>query len=441
MSGFDALLVSPDKGTLLSLLTGATRLKNRVQHPKVVECRDYKQWYWFFRYWHDEILPDGSVKTSRKRHICGPSKGPEAISYKRAVEMRDDFLRDLNAAPSKCEAAAVEEKPPEPGQIVFGKLAELWRANYVEKVAAGRPMIAAPTRAVYVNALDKHILPRWKEARLADLRARDVLVWLQEEAESWHMMAQLRGVMSGIITKAIEWEVLPETFANPIQRVKLPKKWEVREKRILTEEQTALVLARLYGEGNRLICETCLDTGTRISEVTGLMIKHVDLAKGTIQIAQRNWRGDIDDPKTEKGKRVLALGNLVDRYRAWIAKLKLNGPDAWVFPQEEDLKQPRRDSGVRQALKAAAALEGLDFAGFGPHSLRRANITWRQEVGGSAIEASKIAGHANTKITEEYTIVQLRRQEELTRRVQDKRAKAAKRAKGVVEIRKEQAVA
>ena len=119
------------------------------------------------------------------------------------------------------------------------------------------------------------------------------------------------------------------------------------------------------------------------------------------------------------------------------------------------------DSGVRQALKRAAHAEGCDFPGFGPHSLRRANITWRQEVGGSSIETSKIAGHANTKITEEYTIVQLKRQEvggssietskiaghastaiteeytfvqlkrqdELTRRIQDKRAKAAKKDK------------
>ncbi len=44
---------------------------------------------------------------------------------------------------------------------------------------------------------------------------------------------------------------------------------------------------------------------------------------------------------------------------------------------------------------------------------------------------SKIAGHANTKITEEYTIVQMKRQEELTRRIQDKRAKAARRSKNL----------
>ena len=92
---------------------------------------------------------------------------------------------------------------------------------------------------------------------------------------------------------------------------------------------------------------------------------------------------------------------------------------------------------MRQSLKRAAKALDLDFPGFGPHSLRRANITWRQEVGGSSIEASKIAGHANTKITEEYTIVQMRRQEELTRRIQDKRAKAAKRSqKGLQVVKK-----
>jgi integrase len=118
---------------------------------------------------------------------------------------------------------------------------------------------------------------------------------------------------------------------------------------------------------------------------------------------------------------------LVDRYPGWTATLKNRDPEAWVFPQGNDPSQPLWDSGVRKALKLAAGAEGVDFPGFGPHSLRRANITWRQEVGGSSIETSQIAGHANSRITEEYTIVQLRRQDELTRRIQGKRFKAGKR--------------
>jgi integrase len=218
----------------------------------------------------------------------------------------------------------------------------------------------------------------------------------------------------------------------------------VREKRILTPEQTAQVLAHLDEAGNLLICETCLDTGTRIAEVTGLMIKHVDLEKGTISIAQRNWRGDIDVPKTPKSRRVLALGALTERYKAWIEKLPNKGPNAWVFPGD-DPAQPRWDSGVRQALKRAARAckapnatkedLGLDFSGFGPHSLRRANITWRQEVG-SSLEASIIAGHSDLRTTQEYTLVPLKRQEELTRHVQAKRA-----GEKVVEMKSKEAAA
>ena len=79
---------------------------------------------------------------------------------------------------------------------------------------------------------------------------------------------------------------------------------------------------------------------------------------------------------------------------------------------------------MRDALHQAAEAEGCDFEGLGPHSFRRANITWRQQVGGSAIEASKIAGHSDLEMTGEYTFVTAERQNELTRRIQQKLAAA-----------------
>jgi site-specific recombinase XerD len=135
----------------------------------------------------------------------------------------------------------------------------------------------------------------------------------------------------------------------------------------------------------------------------------------------------VDEPKTKNSKRMLALGTLADRYREWIAKKGLTQPNDWIFAQEEDRTKPMWDSGVRKALKIAAQDAGCDFEGFGLHSFRRANITWRQEVGGSAIEASKIAGHANVSMTGDYTIVQLQRQDELTRAIQGRMAAAQKK--------------
>jgi integrase len=107
------------------------------------------------------------------------------------------------------------------------------------------------------------------------------------------------------------------------------------------------------------------------------------------------------------------------------------------------------DSSVRGALKSAARAckpsnaekddPGLDFPGMGLHSFRRANITWRQGVGkASAIEASKIAGHATVNMTGDYTFVPVERQEETTRPIQERMEQA--KAK-VVEIRKNETAA
>ena len=184
------------------------------------------------------------------------------------------------------------------------------------------------------------------------------------------------------------------------------------------------MLARL-SDPNLLIIETVIATGARISELLGLQWHHIDLKAGVLHISQRNWRGDIDHPKSRTSKRPLTLGHLGERYRT---KAKVENPktDAFVFTRGDGSGKPLWDSGVRQALKRAAVAEDCDFPGLGPHSFRRANITWRQEVGASSIEASKIAGHSTVRMTEEYTKVQLTRQDETTRLVREHLARGGR---------------
>ena len=45
--------------------------------------------------------------------------------------------------------------------------------------------------------------------------------------------------------------------------------------------------------------------------------------------------------------------------------------------------------------------------------------------GGSAIDASKIAGHSDVDMTADYTFVDIERQQELTRAIQDRLEKAS----------------
>jgi hypothetical protein len=51
----------------------------------------------------------------------------------------------------------------------------------------------------------------------------------------------------------------------------------------------------------------------------------------------------------------------------------------------------------------------------------------------SSIEASKIAGHSTVRMTEEYTKIQLTRQDELTRKIQDRLASVGEQKPAVVQ--------
>jgi integrase len=261
--------------------------------------------------------------------------------------------------------------------------------------------------------------------RLNHFQPQAVEDWLHTAFDSWWTMHGVRAIMIRIYKYAEGHGLWEEGKRSPVSKAKLGKKRHKRERRILSFEETARVLTHLE-EPNLLIIETCIATGARISEVLGLKWRHVNLAVGTIKIEQRVWHQEIGQPKSEDSKRILGVGDLVDRFRAKAAE-DCAAPDSFVFQQKRAPGKPLWDSGVRDALHQAAEAEGCDFLGLGPHSFRRANITWRQQVGGSAIEASKIAGHSDLEMTGEYTFVTPERQNDLTRRIQRKLATAGKK--------------
>jgi len=400
-----------NEATLLSL-TGGLKLKARVQHPKVHERRDRKSHCWIFRAWVDQVQADGAVKPVRKFFTIGPSRGEKSLTKKEAEVERDRILSKLNT-PTIQHALAK-------GPALFGEVAKMYKESYLSR----DDQISKPTRMKEESHLDLHIIPRWGKGRLNEISPKEVEDWLYDTFDSWWMRHAIRFIMARIYRKAEEWGLWEEGKRSPIEKVKIGKKWYKRPRQILSMEQTVRVLSRLE-DPILLVIETCIATGARISEVLGLQWKHVDVNTGTIRIEQRQWHQDIDEPKTDASKRLLAVGYLVGRYAARAAE-KNTGPDAWVFPQRRDPSKPLWDSAVRDALHRAAKAEGCDFEGLGPHSFRRANITWRQEVGGSAIEASKIAGHSNVEMTADYTFVDIERQQQLTRAIQDRLAKASK---------------
>jgi integrase len=391
------------------MLAGGLQVKGRVQHPQVKPRKDRQGWPWVFRYRADEIGPDGSMTTVRKYQAVGPSKGEGAITRKEAEIERDRFLAKLNAPSTDAAVKQIAST----GVVFFSAVAQMYMDGYL----AREDQISRPTREKETFYLREYIVPRWGTLRLNEIQPQAVEDWLHT-AFAWWTMHGVRAIMTRVFNHAAGHGLWEEGKRSPSSRARLGKKRPQRERRILSFEETARVLARLE-EPNRLIIETCIATGTRISEVLGLTWKHVNLDAGTISIEQRVWHQDVGRPKSDGSKRVLGMGDLVERYGEKAAEDD-ETPDAFVFQQQRAPGKALWDSGVRDALHQAAQAEGCDFPGLGPHSFRRANITWRQQVGGSAIEASKIAGHSDLEMTGEYTCVSPERQNELTRRIQQR---------------------
>ena len=162
--------------------------------------------------------------------------------------------------------------------------------------------------------------------------------------------------------------------------------------------------------------ETAVSTGMRVSEILGLKWRHVDLAVGLIRVEERFYRGDTGEPKSERGRRVLPLGLLVERFRHH-RPVQAN-PEQYVF---EDAGEPLDDRAVlREVIRPAAKCLGFYFEGFGWHSFRRQNITVIQQEGATAFEAMEQAGHSRTAMTAQYTIVGLERREQAVRRLQER---------------------
>jgi len=153
------------------------------------------------------------MKPVRKFQVIGPSKGENRLSKKQAEVERDKFLAKINKP-------TIQQKVAD-GLVLFSKMVEQYRAAHVEAEVAGRYLLAKPTRDKYVIHLEQRIVPKWGARRLCEISPDEVQQWLFQTCDSWHMMNDLRGILSGIFTKAEEWGYWPEGRRNPISRVKI----------------------------------------------------------------------------------------------------------------------------------------------------------------------------------------------------------------------------
>jgi integrase len=191
--------------------------------------------------------------------------------------------------------------------------------------------------------------------------------------------------------------------------VNLGHKVERREKRIPNATDLQRFLAALPDtcvlpvDAARLVVLTAVVSGLRVSEVLGLELDDVDARTGTLQVNRRWHRGEFGPTKSAAARRVRQIGPLAEQL------VQLGRDKHYIFEREPGTPPDDRDL-QQHVFRPAAEAVGIYFEGFGMHTFRRLNITWRQEAGATPFEAMKAAGHAKPETTWLYTITDSERE-------------------------------
>ena len=241
---------------------------------------------------------------------------------------------------SKLNAPTAEEAVQQfvsTGVVTFGEVAGMYEEGYLGR----ENQIAKPTRVKEKFYLDQYIVPMWGKMRLNQIRPKAVEDWLHTTFDSWWTMHGVRAIMSRVFYHAEGHGLWEEGKRSPASKAKLGRKHHKYERRILSFDETAGVLARLE-DPYRLVIETCIATGARISEVLGLKWRYVNVDAATIRIEQRVWHQDVGRPKSEDSRRVLGIGDLVARFREKAARDNAK-TEAWVFQQKRSPEKPLWD--------------------------------------------------------------------------------------------------
>jgi len=371
---------------------GERMARREHQLPSVLR-QDGARPYWYIRYRVRVLVGKNETRRKEKWHRLGYC---DEIGKRQAERLRDDMMRKVNG-----QVYTIQTQMP---LIDF---LEKYRRLHVETLASG-------ARKKYISLLHCHIEPAFAEVRMCDIGTEDLQRFINEKAReglSWWTRNDLKGVLSGIFSKATLWGYWHED--NPAAGIVLGRKKPKRQKRILTDEQTRALLAQMP-EQVRLMLLTAISTGMRVSELLALKWGRVDVNRGSVRVEERFYRGDTGEPKSEKSKRVLSLGNLTQLYAQ--VKPATAEEDAYVFHLDGE---PLDDRAIlRDVIRPAAKRLGFHFEGFGWHSFRRQNLTVIQEVGATVFEAMAQAGHSRPNVTSEYTVIDLDRREQAVRRLQ-----------------------
>jgi len=206
--------------TLAEQFHGERMARREFQMPSVLQ-HDGPRPYWYIRYRRKMLVGRNEIRREEKWHRLGYC---DEMTKREAERRGSEVLREVNN-----EVYTIQS------QVPFGEFVKTYIEQHVSTLAPG-------PKQKYTSLLNNHILPMFGEKRMCDIRTDAVQAFLNQkdiEGLAWWTRNDLKGIISGIYTKAADWGYWREK--NPALRTTLGRKKPKRQKLILTGEVQRVV--------------------------------------------------------------------------------------------------------------------------------------------------------------------------------------------------------
>jgi integrase len=352
-------------------------------------------------------------RTRIERGIYRQPNGKLAVCARHAGRLHfrtceGDLQTARRARKELIEGLAAGRVPASP-RLRLDTVAARWSARFEAMVEAGERH--RRTYEAHRFHLDHDILPRLGHRRIGSLGVDDVadlITDLRAAGRSPKTTANALATLQSVLRFARRrgWITAdPVELLEPWERPRAPRRTRGRA---LGREEAARLLECCPPAG-RLLIETALYSGLRISELLGLVWADLDFAAGLIRVRaqlSRAHRGDPArrvPPKTPASVREIPLlAQLADRLVAHRRETPFASATDWVFATSRGTPYGARNV-ARRVLGRAADEAGLN-GGEGPalrfHDLRHtfaSHLIVDLEV--DVARVSRILGHARITIT------------------------------------------
>ena len=280
------------------------------------------------------------------------------------------------------------------GQTTFAAWAVRWQASTVN--------LRANTRALYATLLQRYLLPAFGAYPLVGIDAMAVRTWLNRmEADGVGHTTRVRAyqLLNRVMSSAVEARYLA---ANPCS-IRGAAREPTGQMRIATVEQVIVIATAVPPRYQALVLVAAFG-GLRWGELAGLRRKRIDLAAGTIVVAEQllEVRGafTFGPAKSAAGHRTVTLPAAVLAVLAeHLARYVRTDPDALVFLGDRGgyLRRSNFNRRVWSPAVRAAGVPGLRF-----HDLRHTAGTLATAAGASLREVMTRLGHSTVSAALRY---------------------------------------